>query len=158
MKSFEKYQESLISAIKSIQVADHIIYVTYPLLKEKQLLLKALDSIYDSLTSLINSVLEYDYLWKRISLYKDAKENFKTFMNKCSKHLNLSAQDLNEIQQLLALVESHKKSPMEFLRKDKVVIMSNSLKTSTLDLEKAKNYLLLVKRLIERAKGYMNIA
>jgi len=49
-------------------------------------------------------------------------------------------------------VESHKKSPMEFLRKEQIVIMSESLKTTLIDAEKLKKYLGLAKKLVEKTR------
>ena len=158
LKNQEKYQESLLAAIKDMKVADHIIYVTYPIVKDKQLLLKALDLVYESITNIINSTLQYDYMWKRIQLYKDVRTNFGTFMDKCSKRLYLAQEELAEIRELFSLIESHRKSPMEFARGSKVIIMSNNLKTSFLDIEKLKKYLNLSRIAIEKAKRYMNIA
>ena len=64
----EKFQENLVQAIKNLQIADHMAYVTYPLINEKRLLLKIFDEIYKSIISCINAILNYEYLYKRIKL------------------------------------------------------------------------------------------
>ena len=149
----EKYQESLQKAIKSLQIADHMAYVTYPLVKDKRLLLKILESLYESILHTINSILQYDYLWKRVQLYKDAKSNFQVFRHKCAPRYHIEREQITEILEILALVEKHRKSPLEFQRKDKVVIMSNNLKTSVIDIERVKSYLTTSKKLLERANS-----
>jgi hypothetical protein len=151
----EKHMQYLSEAIKSMKIADHIIYITYPTIKDKRLLLKALDSVHESVAKTVNSILQYDYLWKRIQLYREPRQNFEIFKSKCSKRLNLSPDDLSILIELFSLIELHRKSSMEFSRQNKIVIMSDNLKTSVLDLEKAKNYLNLSKKLIERATRYM---
>lgn len=153
----KKYLENLEKAIKDIKVADHMIYVTYPVIKDKRLLLKALEQVYSSVISTINAILQYDYLWKKIELSREATTNFETFLDKSAKNYDISQEEIAEIIELLSLVESHKKSPLEFLRKDKIVIMSDNLKTNTLDPDGLKKYLNLSKKLIEKAKICMSI-
>ena len=70
----EKFLEGLQKAEKTIQEADHIVYVTFPLIKDKRLLLKVLQEIKNAVIICINSVLQYEYLYKRIRIYKDARE------------------------------------------------------------------------------------
>ena len=152
----EKYQEYLQEAVKSIRVADHILYITYPVIKDKRLLLKSLDSIYDSVINMINAILQYDYIWKRIQLSAAPKENLETFINKCSRRYNIPASDITEIMDLFSLVESHKKAPIEFARKEKIVIMAPNLSTTTIDVEKSKKYLSLARRIFEKVRFMLN--
>jgi len=151
----EKYLESLKKAIKCLQLADHMAYVTYPIVQDKRLLLKILDQVYESLIHTINAILQHDYVWKRIQLYKDAKSNFRTFSEKCAPRYNIDHEEIRQILDILSTAEKHKKSPLEFSRKDKIVIMSDNLKTSIIDIEKIKQYLILSKKIIERANSHI---
>jgi len=38
----------------------------------------------------ISSILQYEYLYKRITLYKNSKVNFKTFIEKCASRYRIS--------------------------------------------------------------------
>lgn len=156
-ENLEKYKENILLAVKTMKIGDHIAYVTYPVIKDKRLLMKSLDSAYDSIVAIINSSLQYDYMWKRIQLQKDPKANFDTFMNKCSPRLDITPEENMQILELFSIVESHRKSPIEFMRKDKVVILSPSLQTNVIDLERVKRYLNLSKKMIEKARKYMNL-
>ena len=144
----EKFQENLAQAIKNLQIADHMAYVTYPLINDRRLLLKIFDEIYKSLMGCINTILNYEYLYKRIRLYKENKENLQTFMNKCAKNYGLTNEQIKKINEIITLNQKHKQSAMEFVKKDKIVILSDSLGTQTLDLLKVKEYLLLTKELL----------
>jgi len=148
----EKYLEHLENAIKSIKVADHIIYITYPIVKDKRLLLSSINKIYESLLSVINAILQYDYLWKRIKLYESAKDNFQVFIEKSGPRYGITSQEILKILEFMSLVETHKKSPIEFLRHEKIVIMMDNLSTKTIDIELIKSYLNLVKSIIGRAR------
>ena len=80
----EKFLEHLQEAEKRIQIIDHLVYVTFPVIKDKRLFIKILSEIKNALSNCINSVLQYEYIYKRINLYNNAKENFKTFIEKCT--------------------------------------------------------------------------
>lgn len=152
-----KHLENLQKAVHEIRIADHMIYVTYPVIKDKRLLLKALDQVYDSIVFVINSILQYDYLNKRVTLSANAHENFDTFVTKSVSRYNITQEELGDIKELLYLTESHRKSPLEFMRKEKIVIMSDSLKTTIIDTDRLKKYLNLAKSLVNKAKFGMSI-
>lgn len=152
----EKFQENLKDAIKNLQIADHITYVTYPLVNEKRLLLKIFDEIYKSIINCINAILNYEYLYKRITIYKDNNENLQTFLNKCAKKYDLTNEQIKEIKEIIEINKKHKQSAMEFIKKEKIVILSDNLKTQTLDIQKIKEYLLLAKELLMKTNLKIN--
>jgi len=147
----EKYIESLQKSLKSAQIADHMLYITFPVVKDKRLFLKILEHISESIVFTINAILQYDYLWKKISLYKDPKSNFSVFIEECAPRYNITREQIKEIKDILAIIEKHKKSPIEFSRSEKIVIMSDDLNVQLIDIEKVKNYLLTAKRLFQTA-------
>lgn len=151
----EKFQENLKQAIRSLQIADHMTYVTFPLVNEQRLLLKIFDEIYKTIINCINAILNYEYLYKRIQLYINNRENIRTFANKCAKTYNLSNEQIKRILEILELNKKHKQSAMEFVKKNRVVILSDNLKTQTLDIQKIKEYLLLAKQFLMQANMRM---
>lgn len=152
----EKYVESLIKAIKSIKIADHILYITYPIIKEKRILLKSLDETYQAMIHIINAVLQYENNWKRIILSPNSKENFQMFLQKCAQRYNITENETREIKELILTMESHKKSAVEFTRRDKVIILEDILKTKILDAEKIKSYLKLSKVIFQKVKNVIS--
>jgi hypothetical protein len=146
----EKFLENIIAAEKKIQTADHMIYVTFPLIKDKRLLLKILQEIKNAVTNCISSILQYEYLYKRITLYKDPKSNFKTFVEKCAPQYKITKEEINSILELFDVMEKHRESPFEFIKDDKVVILSNGLKPKTLTVEKTKEFLIIVKNILRK--------
>jgi hypothetical protein len=158
MSEIEKHLESLQKALKEIRLADHMLYITYPMIKDKRLLIQALDHIYQAFICMINAVLQYDFINKRIKLSDDSKENFDLFLERCARRYNLNEEEIQNILELFKLIESHKKSPLEFSRREKVVIMSDSLKTAVIDAEKLKKYLNFSKSMLNKVKFGMNIS
>ena len=148
----EKFLENIIAAEKKIQTADHMIYVTFPLIKDKRLLLKILQEIKNAVMDCISSILQYEYLYKRITLYKNPKSNFKIFIEKCTPRYQITKEEINLILELFDFIEKHRESPFEFIKDDKVIILSNSLNQKTLTIEKTKEFLMLVKNILRKTR------
>ena len=148
----EKFEELIENAKRHIRTADHITYVTFPLLKEKRLLLKVLDDMYLVMVSIINAILQYDYVYKRINLYKSPLDNFDTFKRRCAKRFGITDEEINIIIEVFKIVNQHKNSPFEFMRKDKIVIMADNLHTETISIEKIKQYLAYTKSMLSKAE------
>ncbi|MFH1500885.1 MAG: hypothetical protein ABIE22_02965 [archaeon] len=147
----ERFITSLNSASKSLQTADHMIYITYPLIKDKKLLLKILSELHIAVTSAVNAILQYEYYYKRIEIYSDPRSNFQEFREKCAPRYKITPEQVKSILEIIKIAESHKKSPFEFIKNDKIVIMSDNMQTETLTLEKVKAFLVEVKDIIRKA-------
>jgi hypothetical protein len=151
----EKFLENLQSAEKTLQTVDHMVYVTFPLVKDKRLLLKVLQETKNAITNCINSILQYEYLFKRITLYKDPKSNLRVFIEKCAPRYQITKEEINLIMELFDFIVKHKESPFEFVKDEKVVILSNNLNQKILTLEKTKEFLVLGKDIVRKTKEAM---
>ena len=148
----EKFLEKIEEAEKTIQTVDHMIYVTFPLIKDKRLLLKVIREMKTAVSNCVSSILHYEYLYKRITLYKDSKTNFKTFTEKCAPKYQISREEIKLILELFDFVEKHKESPFEFVREEKVVILSENMRPKTLTVEKTKEFLILAKNILRKTR------
>lgn len=151
----EKFLEYIQEAEKIIQTIDHIVYVTFPLIKDKKLLLKTLLETKIAVVRCINSILQYEYLYKRITLYKNPETNLKIFKEECAPRYKITKKEINLILELFKLAENHQESPFEFVRGEKIVILSENLKPKTLTIEKIKEFLLLAKSILDKTKRKM---
>ena len=151
----EKFLEALVTAEKDLRTIDHMVYVTFPLIKDKRLLLKVMQDIKNIIANCITSILQYEYLYKRISLYKDSRENFKTFTEKCAARYNIHGGEIKLLLELFNFVEKHKESPFEFVKEEKIVILSENSKPTTLTLEKTKEFLIMAKDILRKTKEGM---
>ena len=149
----EKFRENLREAIKNIQIADHITYVTLPLVKEKRLLLKVFDEVYKAIMNCIMAILNYEFEIRKMRLYKDEKENLELFFNGYAKEYGINDEQIRKIKEIIELKERHNQSAMEFVRKDRVILLSDNLKTHSLDIVKIKEYLLLGKEILMKASS-----
>ncbi len=151
----EKFLEKIGEAEKTIQTVDHIIYVTFPLIKDKRLLLKVIREMKTAISNCISSILQYEYLYKRITLYKDSRTNFKTFTEKCAPRYQINREEIKLILELFDFVEKHKESPFEFIREEKVVILSENMRPKILTVEKTKEFLILAKNILRKTRETM---
>lgn len=143
----EEFEKNLREAVRHLQIADHMTYVTFPLINEKRLLLKIFDEIYFVIINCVNSILNYEYLFKRIKIYDNNDYNLDTFV-KIGKNYDLSNEQIKEIKNIILINRKHRQSSIEFVKKDKVVILSDNLNTQILDINNIKKYLLLAKELL----------
>jgi len=148
----QNYLNHLQGAEKIIKISDHMIYVTYPLIKDKRLLLKIILETKKAVESCINSILHYESLYKRITLKKEQRENFRIFEHKCSGAYSITQNEIRLILELFELAERHERSTMEFVRNGKVVILSESLEHRIITIEKAKEFLELAKSILKKTK------
>lgn len=145
----EKFIESMEKAKRYLQTADHLAFVTFPLMKENRLLLKVLEELGNALVFAINSVLQYEYIYKKIHIYSNAKENFQTF-REVAKRYGVGYDQMKKIEDILGLMEKHKKSPFEFVKDDKIVIMSHGFGTDILTIEKIKGFVIETKDVVRK--------
>lgn len=148
----EKFLEYLQDAEKIIKTVDHIVYVTFPLLKDKNLLLKIILETKTAVLLCINSVLQHEYIYKRINLYKNAETNFRIFIEKCAPRYKITKNEIGLILELFNLAEKHKQSSMEFIKGEKIVILSENMKTEAISIEKIKKFLDLAKNILKKIK------
>jgi hypothetical protein len=147
-----KFLEHLQESERIVNSVDHMIYITFPLVKDKRLLFKILTEIKLAIVNCINAILQFEYINERITLYKSAKENFETFINRCSIRYKITKEEIASILELFDIIEKYKDSPMEFFRNEKIVILSENMKTKIITMEKIKFFLLLTKNLIKKTK------
>lgn len=138
----EDFQILLEEANKIFNSADHLVYVTYPLVKDIKLLIKITENINNAMFKYMNAILTYERFYKRIGPLPDNFDSrFEIFKIHIAKRYNLDRNHVMMLLELKELVEKHKTSKMEFIRKDKFVICGNHYRVmKTLTLEKVKSY------------------
>ena len=145
----EKFQELRNAAMKKLQLADHILTMTYPAVKDSRLLLSSVESLFLAFSYGMGSVLHYERTFKRIPDFADNfASKFELFSDKCAKRYNIPYEQLKAIKDLREIIIAHKKSPVEFSRKANFVICEDNYRTRTISSNEVKNY-------IEKAKLFI---
>ena len=151
----EKFIENLYEAEKALNKIDHIIYVTYPLVKDKRLLLKILVETKIAIARVINSILQYEYMYKRIKLYKNPKANLKVFVEKCAPRYNITSDEIKLVLELFDIVDKHKNSPFEFRKDEKIVILSENSHPKVIIFDDTKGFLRTARQILEKTQEIM---
>jgi hypothetical protein len=133
-------------ALKNLKIADHMLTQTYPVINDAKLLLAVLENLFLATTNALTAILYYEQQYHDLGQFKDLFETkFNVFKLEVAPKYHISSEVILFIQSLKNKVIAHKKSPMEFARKDKFVICSKDYKTEIVslpqlkkDLEKAK--------------------
>mgnify|MGYP001600424526 FL=1 len=90
-------------------------------------------------------------MYKRVRLYPTFNDNFNSFL-KVSRNYDLSEEQIKIIKEIIELNQKHKKSAIEFLKQNKIIIMSDNLGVQILDLISIKKYLFVAKELMFKAR------
>jgi hypothetical protein len=141
-------------AEKSLRTADHMIYITYPLIKDNRILKSVLDQLYSIADNIVFSVLDYEAAHKRAAFaamqLTSGCQNWILFA-KSAPQFSITAQELEKMREFLEIVEKHRASSVEFTRKDRLVFMNNS-STESIGLEQMKIYLNVLKAVLRKAR------
>jgi len=157
----EEFVRLVKEANGALKTADHLTYVTYPLVNDVKLLIKIIENLHSAVVLGMYALLYYDRLYKRIGpLAENFDSRYSVFVNKTARRYNINTEVLMLIRELRELVEHHRISPIEFARKDKYLICSSdyrNMKNVTVEkikkfLSKAKPFILEVNKILDGRK------
>ena len=147
MEKFAIYKQR---AVQNVKVADHMLTMTYPLLKDPKLLLAVLENLFMATTNTIASILYYERLFKRVPPFHDTFESkYTMFKQKIVQRYQVDLKWVRFIAELKELVQDHKESTTEFPRKGKFFMADDNYRIKTLGEEDLKYYLKLTKDFVD---------
>ena len=145
----EKFQELRDSASKKLQVADYMLTMTYPLVRDPKLLLSVAENLFLAYSYSISSLLHYERLFKRIPFFHDDfRSKLDMFADRCLGKYGIDSENVGIIMDLREMIVAHKKSPVEFSRKDSFVICDGDYRFRTISPSIIKGY-------VEKAKLFI---
>lgn len=129
-------------ANRSLRTADHLTYVTYPLLKDVKLVITITENLYNAFVYAVDAFLTYERLYKRIyNLPEDFNSRFDIFKTKVVPRYNISREHILLFDDLKKIIDYRRKSPVEFIRRDKIIFCSDTYKMRNVTYDKVKDYL-----------------
>lgn len=152
----DKITEYSDKAARNLKIADHILTQTYPSLNDPKLLLAVLENLFLAMNHSLTALLHYEEYHSRIPKFQDEFDSKLTmFKLKVVKLYKITPDVVAFIHDLKSKVSAHKKSPVEFGRKDQFVMCSDTYQTQVIsatqlkkDLQKTKLFLHLVQSII----------
>ena len=146
----EKFQEARDKARRNLQIADHMTYMTYSMVKDPKLLVVVMENIFLALTNAMSSVLHYEKFFKRLDPFPENFEaKFLVFQN-CALKYKIDKSYLGLIREVKDFIYEHKRSSVEFVRKDRFVICTDNYQMKAISVDQIKGY-------IKQAKGFLQL-
>jgi len=137
----EKHMQLLQFAKKEIEVADHLLYMTYPMIKETKFLLAITDHIIKAGRSALQALLEYERLYKRIEAYpKNFAMEISIYRQKLESKYGFDPVFYRLLNKLLEIQKFDQNSTVRFRRGDKYILTSANYDITTLDESSVKRY------------------
>lgn len=152
----DKISEFSDKAARNLKIADHILTQTYPSLNDPKLLLAVLENLFLAMTNALTALLHHEEYQGKIPKFSDEFDSkLNLFKLKVAKQHQITPDVAGFLQDLKAKVSAHKKSPVEFGRKDQFVMCSDTYQTQVIsatqlkkDLQKTKLFLHLVQSIV----------
>jgi hypothetical protein len=146
----EQFQFLRDKAYEKIKVADHMLYMTYPLVKDPKLLLSVLENVFASLDFGVGALLHHEKLFKRVPPFQESfQSRMELFRRRVMPTYNLNPGYITLINDVRTVLSEHKKSPVSFVKKDKFIILSPSYSVKTIDVNMAKRYVFETKLFVK---------
>lgn len=142
--------ESYQKAVRHLRTADHLLTQTYPFVQDPKLLLTVVENIFLAMSNAMAAALQRELGEKRITPFGDT---FEEKLNAVKLHIarpyGLKGEDLTMASEIKSVLLAHRKSPMEFVRKDTFVICGDGYQLQTLSVPQVKHYHTRAKVFIE---------
>ncbi len=139
MENYEKLSQQ---ARRDLKVADHMLNVTYKFVEDPKMLLTVVQRLMDGLTNTMGTILYYERMYKRIPPFEDNFDSmYNMFKARCTRRYEINVEYIKLIEDLYHILREHKKSPVEFSRKDKFVICSDNYRMKVITSEDIKKYI-----------------
>ncbi len=146
----EQFQVARDNAVRKLNIADHMLTMTYPLVQDPKLLLAVLENIFSAMENAMSSVLHYERLFKRIPQFQESFESKLTvFKSRVQPKYSINGEYIKILYELREIIVEHKHSPVEFARKDKFVICSDNYKMKAISVPEIKKYIAKAKTFIQ---------
>lgn len=150
----EEPTQLLEQAQKAFRTADHLAYVTLPLLKENKLMITIIQNLDTAVSQGILALLQCEKKKKQLQeVPQDFEKQLILFENKIMPKYKISKELLKTISEIKHLMKQHHDSTVEFARKEKYYLFDNKYKMKTLDQEKVKKLVFETKPFITFLRG-----
>ncbi|MFH1648940.1 MAG: hypothetical protein ABIA93_00115 [Candidatus Woesearchaeota archaeon] len=146
----ETFQTQWQEAKKKLKLADHMLTMTYPLVNDPKLLLNIAQNLADSMEFTISALLEYERLFKRVPPFKDEfNSKMVLFRTRVMPFYKIDVKYANAASEIRDVLKKHKASPMEFIRRDKVVIADEQYQLRLISPAEIKKFMQVAKDFLE---------
>lgn len=155
--NFENKLDLLDQARKELIIADHMLYVTFPLVKEKTLFLNSLEHVNLAIKFMVKAFLEREEKMKNISrLPKNEVFLINFFTKEYEARLGLNKKTLEAITLLPKLVDAKNRKQYFFESNRDYFIIKEGFGTRRIEFQKIKDFLNEAKKLYKKISDDLN--
>jgi hypothetical protein len=149
----EKFNQLLKQARESFSTADHLAYVSFPMIREPKMLYVIAEALHKTAMQVITALLYYEKMYKRIMTIPQEEGARIQMLEKLAPKYKLSNGVVDAVKDLSEIMQKYKESPMTFSRGDKFVMSTDVFNLKMLDANLLKNHVLSVRTLLERVEA-----
>ncbi len=145
-------EKQLISeAINEVKVADHMLTMTYPLIRDPKMLIAILQKLLNASNKALDTAIRLEYEWKRINaIPQNFNAKIDILRKGFIKEYNFTNQEIKTVKDIYRIILEHKNASIEFSRHEKFIISDNDYRLRTISVDQIKRYIPLVKSFIEK--------
>ena len=137
----ERYEECRDSALKQINLADHVLTMTYPMVQDPKLLKVVVKNIYQAMESTIAMMLNYERYYKRVPPFTENYEVMLEMSRQIFTNYKISTGYIGFLNEIKEILEIQKQSDVEFVRKEKIVFASKEYNLNAISVKEIKDYI-----------------
>jgi uncharacterized protein (UPF0332 family) len=145
----EKYQACRDNALRQMNLADHILTMTYPLVQDPKLLKLVMKNVYLAIENTVSMLLHYERYYKRIPPFTENYESMVQAARPLFEKNRISPGYIGFLLEIKEVMSKQTESDVEFVRKDKFVFASKDYELDVITKKQIKDY-------IAKAKLFMH--
>ncbi len=154
----DQIPELLGKANKLLETADHLAFVTYPMVKEPKLAFTISEHLHNACVSAMDALLNYEHRYKRLESFPDKfTSKMIIFKQQIGPRYNIDRQQIFAIEDMHNMLEDRKKAEVEFTKHDKMVMFHPDYEIRTLTMERVKSYVYESKRFLEKINSLLRV-
>jgi len=148
--SQEKYTEEAKAARRALKIADHMLNITYPLVKDPKLLLGIIENLNLSLHHALGAFLQHERYFRRIPPFHPTHESMmNTFTMRLIPKYKIKADYLKLFNEVRGLLEAHRDSAIEFTKDEKLVMATEKYNLKTISTDTIRQLIKEVKIFVD---------
>lgn len=125
-----------VQAENKLKIADHLLSTTFNIVKDPKLLISVVDTLYQAMDLAIDAMMEFEAHYKKPDYRPE--EKIEIFRRKVVSKHGLDPAIVDFYFELKNTVESHRKSGVEFTKKNAFVITDDDYNLKTLKYDDIK--------------------
>jgi len=139
-------------AVEELRLADHMIYITLPLLDDKGIFLNAVSHLGKAVREVVRSFMSREADYKRLSFMPPEDLLINEFIGKYASQLGVKGYT-KMLKEVTAFNNMRSRSSIKLKRNNKFIVISPEYSMIALSIAEVKGYLGLAKEFISKMEG-----